>query len=116
MGCQIRMKRRHNRMESTMIKAGKFLKTQRIKAGMTIGEASAMTGGNVNKTSLCRIERGERSISLKVAYYLSKLYGVDMEKIAEKECGKAKIKTRKTAKKKEARKKAKKNPVRKKRK
>jgi len=83
---------------------------------MTINEAAAMTGGKVDKTSLSRIERGERGISLKVAYCLSKLYGVDMEKIAEKECGKVKIRTRKTSKRKEARKKAKKKPGRKKRK
>ena len=90
-----------------MKNSGKYLKDLRIKAGLAMSEIAEMTGGKVDKTTLSRIERNERGVSLKVAYYLSLVYGVSIEEIAEKECGKARIKKTKTTKKKQGRKKKK---------
>ncbi len=73
---------------------------------MTIRDVVAMTGEEIDKTTISRIERDERKISLKAAFYFSKIYELPMEEIAKKALGpKAKIKKIKIVKKKRGRKK-----------
>ncbi len=80
------------------MKIGAYLKGLREKAGLTIRDVVAMTGEG--------IERDERGLSLKAAYYLSEIYGVDIQEIAVKMLGsKARIKKIKIVKKKRGRKK-----------
>lgn len=78
----------------------KYLKEVRIKKGLTINEVVEMSGGKVDKTSISRIERDERGISMKIAYYLSKVYGISIDDIAVQVYGKASIKKPKVVKKK----------------
>jgi len=91
-----------------MGKAGKNLKSLRIKKGLTMNEVVLMTGSEIDKTTISRIERGERGLSLKAGYYFSQIYGVGMEEIARMELGsKVKIRKVKVVKKKRGRKKKK---------
>jgi len=86
--------------------AGAYLKDLRKKKGLTIREVVLMTGSEIDKTTISRIERSERKISLKAAFYFSQIYDVPMEEVAKKEMGaKAKIKQVKVVKKKRGRKK-----------
>ncbi len=88
------------------MKIGSYLKGLREKAGLTIRDVVAMTGEEIDKTTVSRIERDERGLSLKAAYYLSEIYGVDIQEIATKMLGsKARIKKIKIVKKKRGRKK-----------
>lgn len=76
-----------------MGKTGKFLKDLRMSKGLTMNEVVLMTGNEIEKTTISRIENDERNISFKAAYYFSAIYGVSLEEIAKKELGgKAKIK------------------------
>jgi transcriptional regulator with XRE-family HTH domain len=86
--------------------AGGFIKEARRKNGLTIREVVLMTGDEIDKTTISRIERGERKISLKAGYYFSRIYGIPLEEMAKREMGaKAKIKEVKIEKKKRGRKK-----------
>mgnify|MGYP006285179777 CR=1 FL=1 len=86
--------------------AGEFLKKQRLKNEYTIRDVVLMTGNEIDKTTISRIERGERKISLKAAFYFSQIYDVSMDEIARKVLGKkARIKKVKIEKKKRGRKK-----------
>ncbi|HOO57556.1 MAG TPA: helix-turn-helix transcriptional regulator [bacterium] len=85
---------------------GAFLKKQRLKAGLTIRDVVAMTGDELDKTTVSRIERSERKLSFKAAFYFSKIYDIPMEELAKKALGaKARIKKIKITKKKRGRKK-----------
>ncbi len=86
---------------------GAYVRKLRETAGLTIRDVVAMTGEEIDKTTVSRIERNERKISLKAAYYFSKIYGVDLEELAKKSLGeKARIKKIKVEKRKRGRKKA----------
>lgn len=86
--------------------AGSYLKSLRLEKGLTIREVVLMTSEEIDKTTVSRIERDERKISLKAAFFFSQIYGVSLEEIARKELGaKAKIKQVKIVKKKRGRKK-----------
>jgi len=86
--------------------AGEFLKKQRLKHDLTIRDVVLMTGSEIDKTTISRIERGERKISLKAAFYFSQIYGITMDEIAKRVLGsKARIKKVKIVKKKRGRKK-----------
>lgn len=69
--------------------ADSYLKKLRLEKGLTIREVVLMTGEEIDKTTVSRIERGERKISLKAAYYFSEIYGVSLEDLAKKELGSA---------------------------
>lgn len=86
--------------------ADSYLKKLRLEKGLTISEVVLMTGEEIDKTTVSRIERGERKISLKAAYYFSQIYGVSLDDLAKKELGsKAKIHKVKIVKQKRGRKK-----------
>lgn len=86
--------------------ADSYLKKLRLEKGLTIREVVLMTDEEIDKTTVSRIERGERKISLKAAYYFSEIYGVSLEDLAKKELGsKAKIHKVKIVKQKRGRKK-----------
>jgi len=88
-----------------MKKTGQFLREMRAKKDLTIRDVVMLTGNEIDKTTISRIERGERKPSLKAAFYFSRIYGVSLEEIARKELGnKAKIKKVKIVKKKRGRK------------
>lgn len=92
-----------------MKQTGSYLKDLRLSKGLTINEVSLMTSEEIDKTTISRIEHGDRGASLKAAFYFAQIYGVSIEDIARKELGsKAKIKTVKVEKKKRGRKKMKK--------
>lgn len=68
---------------------GKYLKGLRLKKGYTIRQVVLMTGNEVDKTTISRLERNERTLMLKAAYLLSKIYSVDFEVLTVKALGKA---------------------------
>jgi transcriptional regulator with XRE-family HTH domain len=69
--------------------AGEFLKKQRLSKGMTIRDVVEMACEEIDKTTISRIERNERKLSLKAAYYFSQIYGLSLDDIAKKELGPA---------------------------
>lgn len=86
--------------------AGELLKKQRLAKNLTMNDVSLMTGGDVDKATISRLETGDRKISFKAAFYLSEIYGLDMKEIAKLELGKdAKVKKVKIVKKTRGRKK-----------
>ncbi len=86
--------------------AGELLRKQRLQKNLTMQDISLMTGGNVDKATISRLENGDRKVSFKAAFYLSEIYGLDMKEIAKLEMGKeAKIRKVKIVKKKRGRKK-----------
>lgn len=92
------------------MEVGSCLKKARIKSGLTIREVVAMTGDELDKTTVSRIERDERKLSFKAAYYFSEIYGVPMNELARMALGsKARIRKVKIAKKKRGRKKGSRN-------
>ena len=85
---------------------GSYLKKMRQKAGLTIREVVAMTGDELDKTTVSRIERNERKLSFKSAYYFSEIYKVPLSDIARLSLGsKARIRKVHIVKKKRGRKK-----------
>lgn len=85
---------------------GEFLKRQRLAKNLTMSDVSLMTGGDVDKATISRVENGDRKISFKAAFYLSEIYGLDMKEIAKLDLGKdAKVKKIKIVKKTRGRKK-----------
>jgi transcriptional regulator with XRE-family HTH domain len=66
---------------------GKYIKSQRLKSGLTIRDVVARTGDVLDKTTISRIERNERNVSLKAAFFFSEIYGIDMKTIAKKFMG-----------------------------
>jgi len=85
---------------------GAYLKGLRKKAGLTIRDVVEMTGDEIDKTTISRIERDERGLSLKAAFYFSEIYGTDLNELATKMLGsKAKIHKIKIVKRKPGRKK-----------
>jgi transcriptional regulator with XRE-family HTH domain len=85
---------------------GAYLKGMRKKAGLTIRDVVEMTGEEIDKTTISRIERDERGLSLKAAFYFSEIYGANLDELAKKMLGnKAKVHKIKIVKKKPGRKK-----------
>ncbi|HOX28782.1 MAG TPA: helix-turn-helix transcriptional regulator [bacterium] len=85
---------------------GNFLKKNREKAGLTIRDVVAMSGDEMDKTTVSRIERGERKLSLKAAFFFAQIYGIPLDELAKKALGaKARIHKVKIEKKKRGRKK-----------
>ncbi|HOC92565.1 MAG TPA: helix-turn-helix transcriptional regulator [bacterium] len=66
---------------------GAFLRKQRLKAGFTIQDIVDMAGNQIDKTTVSRIERDERKLSLKAGYYFSQIYEIPLEELARKELG-----------------------------
>jgi len=88
-----------------MKQTGKFLKEARLKKDLTMDDVVRLTGREIEKTTISRIENGIRKPSLKASYYFSQIYGVTLDEIARKELGKkARIKKIKIEKKKRGRK------------
>ena len=72
---------------------GAFLKKARLEKGLTLQNIVELTGGRLDKTNISRIERDERGVSMKAAFYFSEIYGIDMKEIAIQDLGKkAKVK------------------------
>ncbi|MFA6449892.1 MAG: helix-turn-helix transcriptional regulator [bacterium] len=63
--------------------AGKELKKLRQQRGFTIREVVKASGGMLDKTTVSRIERDERGLSLKAAYCFSKIFNISMETLYE---------------------------------
>ncbi len=66
---------------------GKKLREIRLQKGLSIQDVVGLSGGMLDKTMLSRLERNERGISLRGAYCLSKIYGIEMETLAEMAIG-----------------------------
>lgn len=66
---------------------GKFIRTQRLKAGYTIRDIVEMSGDEMDKTTVSRIERNERKMSLKAAFIFSEIFDIDMKALAKKSFG-----------------------------
>ena len=78
---------------------GKYIRNQRLKNGYTIRDIVDMSAGVMDKTTISRIERNERKVSLKAAYFFSELYDIDMKTLAKKSLGEeAKVRKLKTVK------------------
>ncbi len=85
---------------------GAYLRKKRLEADLTIYDVVAMTGNEIDKTTISRVERNERKASFKAAFYFSEIYGIPLEELAKKTLGKkARIKKVKIVKKKRGRKK-----------
>jgi transcriptional regulator with XRE-family HTH domain len=85
---------------------GSYLKGLRKKAGYTIRDVVEMTCDEIDKTTISRIERDERGLSFKAAFYFSEIYGIDLNEMAKKMLGsKARVKKIKIVKKTPGRKK-----------
>jgi len=65
------------------LSAGKELKKLRQQRGFTIREVVKASGGMLDKTTVSRIERDERGLSLKAAYCFSKIFNISMETLYE---------------------------------
>jgi transcriptional regulator with XRE-family HTH domain len=66
---------------------GKYIRNQRLKQGLTIRDIVEMSGDSLDKTTISRIERNERKLSLKAAYVFSELYDIDLKTMAKKAVG-----------------------------
>lgn len=62
---------------------GSTLKKLRKQQGRSIREVVNASDGMLDKTTVSRIERDERGLSLKAAYCFSRVYGIDMEALTE---------------------------------
>ena len=62
---------------------GKEIKKLRKQRGLTIREVVKASEGNLDKTTISRIERDERGLSFKAAYCFSKIYDIRMETLYE---------------------------------
>jgi len=67
---------------------GKELKKIRTNQGLSIRDVVMASDRILDKTTLSRIERDERGLSLKAAYCLSKIYNINIESLAEISAGK----------------------------
>ncbi|MFH1537725.1 MAG: helix-turn-helix transcriptional regulator [bacterium] len=63
---------------------GKYLRKMRKQRGLSLGEVVEKSKNQIDKTTLSRIERNERGVSLTAAYLLSKIYGEDFEDFSRK--------------------------------
>ena len=72
---------------------GAYLKKCRLEKGLTMRDVVTLAGDNIDKTVISRVERGERGVTLKAAFYFSEIYGIDLKEIAKMDLGKkAKVK------------------------
>jgi len=71
------------RMKVNDMAIGAYLKGLRKKAGLTIRDVVEMTGEEIDKTTISRIERDERGLSLKAAFFFSEIYGADLDDMAK---------------------------------
>ena len=62
---------------------GRELKKLRVQRELTINEVVKASCGMLDKTTVSRIERDERGLSLKAAYCFSKTYNIGMETLYE---------------------------------
>jgi transcriptional regulator with XRE-family HTH domain len=62
---------------------GAKLRELREKQGLSIREVVTASGGALDKTTLSRIERDERGLSLKAAYLFSQIYNISMDELCE---------------------------------
>lgn len=69
------------------MKTGEHLRRLRIQKGLTIGQVVEATRNKIDKTFVSRVEAGERKLSLKGAYYLSKIYDISLDELAEMAVG-----------------------------
>jgi transcriptional regulator with XRE-family HTH domain len=78
---------------------GPYLRKLREKADYTIRDVVEMCDGGLDKTTISRIERDERKMSLLAAYIFSEIYDMDIKALAKKALGDVKVKKLKGAKK-----------------
>ncbi|MFA6566681.1 MAG: helix-turn-helix transcriptional regulator [Victivallales bacterium] len=71
---------------------GTYLRNLREQNGYTMQNIVDMVDGQIDKTTISRVENDERKPSLLTAYLLSQLYDLDMKDIAIRTCGKVIIK------------------------
>jgi transcriptional regulator with XRE-family HTH domain len=71
----------------TEMTIGHFLRRMREQNGLTIKEVSDRSVDILDKTTISRIERDERGLSLKAAYALSRIYNVNIIEICEHATG-----------------------------
>ena len=62
---------------------GSYLKILRQQNGLTIKQVVDMSQEILDKTTVSRIERDERGVSLKAAYAFAKIYNVSLDEICE---------------------------------
>lgn len=63
---------------------GTYLRKLRVQKGLSLGDVVEKSLDQVDKTTLSRVERNERGVSLATAYLLAKIYGEDFETFAKK--------------------------------
>ena len=63
---------------------GKFLRKLRSDKGLSLDEVVERAKNQIDKTTLSRIERNERGVSLTAAFLLSKIYDEDFEAFSRK--------------------------------
>jgi transcriptional regulator with XRE-family HTH domain len=73
----------NRRKGGAALSAGKELKKLRQQRGLTIRDVVKASGGMLDKTTVSRIERDERGLSLKAAYCFSKIFNISMETLFE---------------------------------
>lgn len=65
-----------------------YLKELRLQKDLTMGDVVKKTRNKLDKTFVSRVEAGERKLSFKGAYYLSKIYDISLDELAEMAIGK----------------------------
>lgn len=66
---------------------GEYLKYLRKQKGLTITQVVVKSNHEIDKTTISRVEAGNRKLSLKNAYHLSRVYDIDLEGMAEMAIG-----------------------------
>lgn len=67
---------------------GNYLRQIREQNGLTIKQVVAKSGELLDKTTISRIERDERGLSIKAVYALAKVYNISIQDICELYIGK----------------------------
>jgi transcriptional regulator with XRE-family HTH domain len=65
------------------VSVGKEIKKLRKQRGLTIRDVVVASEGNLDKTTISRIERDDRGVSFKAAYCFSKIFDISMETLYE---------------------------------
>lgn len=69
------------------VKFGEYLRKVRLQKGLSMDKVVEKTGNEIDKTTLSRIELGKRSLSLKCAYFLARIYDINLDDFVEMAIG-----------------------------
>jgi transcriptional regulator with XRE-family HTH domain len=68
-----------------MTATGTYLRSVREKLGLVVEDVVAQSNGQLSKSMMSRVETNERKLSLKYAYLLSEIYGIDLKELCVKD-------------------------------